>query len=633
MATSPDVERYRADPIAFIKDFLRDPETGKPFVLYPAEELFLSTALTLTPEGTLPYAELLFAAIKKSGKTMVAAWAVLYVVLVIGGPYAEGYILSNDLEQAVGRVFEAIVKLIRANPALRKQAKITERKITFPATGATITALASDYAGSAGAAPSITVFDELWAYSSERAHRLWDEMIPTPTRKVSVRLTVSYAGFENEGDVLQGLYNRGLAGQEIGPSLYRTDDGLLMAWHHTPIAPWQTDAWLKQMRAQLRPNAYLRMIENRFVSGEESFIPIEWWDGVATAQPVLASRNLRIVLGVDAGLKHDSTAIVAVAWDQALKRPRIVSHRIFTPRPGETLDIEATVERVILEFFRRFSVVEVRYDPWQLQRSAQGLRTQGVTMTEFPQTSGNLTAMTSNLFEALKGAQIIAYPDDEIRLALQRAVIIEGSRGARIGKEKSSHRVDVVVALAMASLGAVEVLAGGWEPWTPVVQAVHRGVDGVKKFLGDASGLLAPDSSASKAVPAPAAPVNPQGIVSHAGVPGAVDHPVGASCGICIADAQHDPSAISLSNVPVVAVAGDVIDIAKRRRHVGVDPHEYLYDSDSPEQCPSCGFPRPGGHTSDCPELTSIGGVFDHSWEDLRPDLRHENWVKRQGGR
>jgi hypothetical protein len=28
-------------------------------------------------------------------------------------------------------------------------------------------------------------------------------------------------------------------------------------------APWQTDEWRVQMREQLRPNAYLRLIENR----------------------------------------------------------------------------------------------------------------------------------------------------------------------------------------------------------------------------------------------------------------------------------------------------------------------------------------------------------------------------------
>ena len=33
--------RWRADPASFIEQVLRDPETGKPFVLLPAERTFL----------------------------------------------------------------------------------------------------------------------------------------------------------------------------------------------------------------------------------------------------------------------------------------------------------------------------------------------------------------------------------------------------------------------------------------------------------------------------------------------------------------------------------------------------------------------------------------------------------------
>jgi phage terminase large subunit-like protein len=214
---------WRSDPIAFIRDFCRNPETGRPFQLYPAQERFLREGLTLTSEGRLPYSELLFSAPKKSGKTALAAMIVLYVILVLGGSYAEGYCLSNDYEQSVGRVFQQIVRML--DPRRTKQsrlAKITANQIVFPSTGATITALASDYASAAGANPTITVFDELWAYTSERSRRLWDEMVPVPTRKISVRLTVTYAGFSNESELLEDLYKRGLAGEEIAPDLYRS---------------------------------------------------------------------------------------------------------------------------------------------------------------------------------------------------------------------------------------------------------------------------------------------------------------------------------------------------------------------------------------------------------------------------
>jgi hypothetical protein len=104
---------------------------------------------------------------------------------------------------------------------------VTANKVEFSSTGATITAIASDYVGATGANPTITVVDELWAYTSERARRLWDEMVPVPTRKTSVRLRVTYAGFEGESELLESLYNRGLTGEEISSALYR-QPGLLV---------------------------------------------------------------------------------------------------------------------------------------------------------------------------------------------------------------------------------------------------------------------------------------------------------------------------------------------------------------------------------------------------------------------
>ena len=107
--------------------------------------------------------------------------------------------------------FRRLGALSSVSPLLRREAKITADKITFPAIGgATISAIASDYQSAAGANPTISCFDEFWAYTSERARRLCDEMVPPPTRKIACRLTVTYAGFEGESVLLEELYRRGM---------------------------------------------------------------------------------------------------------------------------------------------------------------------------------------------------------------------------------------------------------------------------------------------------------------------------------------------------------------------------------------------------------------------------------------
>jgi len=75
-----------------------------------------------------------------------------------------------------------------------------------------------------------------------------------------------------------------------------------MFWSHDPVAPRQTPEWVEQMRQQLRPNAFLRMIENRFVPFESSFVDPAWWatcEGVG-ARSLVARADLPIFVGVDA---------------------------------------------------------------------------------------------------------------------------------------------------------------------------------------------------------------------------------------------------------------------------------------------------------------------------------------------
>jgi len=374
---------------------------------------------------------------------------------VFGGKYAEGYTLANDLEQSVGRVFGATRRIVEASPYLMREAEIKANRISFPATGASINAIASDYASAAGANPNIACFDELWAYTTERSYRLWDEMVPPPTRQISCRLTTTYAGFEGESELLEELYKRGVQKRQVGPDLY-AGDGLLMFWTHEPQAPWQTPEWVEQMRRSLRPNQFLRMIENRFVTSEENFVDMAWWDACTTGRPVVADRSMPVWAGVDASVKRDSTAIAICNWDKATRKVRLVHHRIFTPTPADPIDFESMVEDTILDIKARYRLGGVYYDPYQMAATAQRLQRQGVRMVEFAQSQGNLTAASQNLYELIKGGGLVVYPDSDIRLAISRAVAKETTRGWRLAKDKSSHRIDIVVALAMAAHAAVE---------------------------------------------------------------------------------------------------------------------------------------------------------------------------------
>ena len=77
-------------------------------------------------------------------------------------------------------------------------------------------------------------------------------------------------------------------------------------------------------------------------------------------------------------------------------------------------------------------------------------------MQEFPQSPGNMTEASQHFYELVRGRNLITYPDADIRLAISRAVAVETARGMRIAKDKQTHKIDVVIALAMAALAAVK---------------------------------------------------------------------------------------------------------------------------------------------------------------------------------
>jgi hypothetical protein len=467
----------RPDAVTWINAVCIDPETKQPFELLLAELQFLDHAFALDGDGRAVTPELVYAAGKKSGKSTFGAILVLVATLLYGGRNAEAYVLANDLEQSSTRVFSTIKKIVRASPALRDKARITNTQITFPSTGATITAIASDYAGAAGGNPVISAFDELWGYVSESSRRLWDEMIYPPTKLASWRLTTTYAGFSGESVLLEELYKSGIAQPQIGPDLY-SGEGQLTFWTHSPVAPWQTPSWYAQMRRSLRPNQFARMIENRWVTSQSSFIDMVAWGACVDPglKPLSADKNLPIYVAVDASLKRDSTAIVAVSTDG--ERVRLVTHRVFQPSPDAPLDFEATIEATIVDLCSSYSVQEILYDPWQMASVAQRLVRRGVPMREFPQTSGNLTDASSNLFELITNGNLSAYPDDAMRLSVSQAIAVETPRGWRIAKEKAKHKIDVVVALGMAALAAVKQKpVAGWG----VLEFYRRQAEAVNK--------------------------------------------------------------------------------------------------------------------------------------------------------
>ena len=346
-----------------------------------------------------------------------------------------------------------IRRIIESSPLLKREAKITQDRITFPAFDVTITAIPSNFATAAGGNQNISVFDELWAFTRSARVVSGTNSVPPPTRQIACRLTTTYAGFEGESLLLEELYKRGLQQPQIGDDLH-AGDGILMFWSHSPVAPWQDERWLAEMRRTLRPNAYQRLVLNEFASAESQFVDMSAWDRCVQPSLTPTLERIPIYVGVDASTKRDSTALVAVTFDKKTQMVRLVQHRVFTPAPGDPINFEQTVEATIIDWRKRFVLRAIWYDPYQMQASAQRLAKAGMPIEEYPQTVPNLTAATRTCSISSK-AEALRCTLTQHAPRASRSAIVESSRGWRLDKLKQQHKIDVVVALSMACLAAV----------------------------------------------------------------------------------------------------------------------------------------------------------------------------------
>ena len=145
------------------------------------------------------------------------------------------------------------------------------------------------------------------------------------------------------------------------------------------------------------------------------------------------------------------------------KKIFLATHKVWRPTRQDPVNLR-DIEDYILELRKRHRVVKVYADPYQAMQMIQSLQKKmGVTVVnEFPQTVSNTTIMGEELYSLIKGKNIIAYPDSDIRTHVLNAVGIETPRGFRIAKEKTSKKIDLASAMASACN----------QPWTVPVREI-----------------------------------------------------------------------------------------------------------------------------------------------------------------
>ncbi len=466
-----------------------DFRTAELLKLVDYQKEILTVIWTPDADGNYPYSEVTWSQPKKNGKTQIAG--------AVGAWFAENveppnmiYTMASNQEQSAGLIFNALIPTIEALGGQTPNTTMSVPLIVMP-NGTTIRAIPNNYAGQAGGSYGLTLWSELWTYKSERDRRLWEEMPPVPTRKTSVRWVETYAGFQNESDLLIDSFSRvfgttrsdgsrdpdfterkiqknaepvpgleHITSKSGRPSCWHIpEEGFFLFWDDQIRGPWITEKYIAQQKAGNRHSTYVRLWENKWQTSEGTFIEPNLWDDAVT----LDSEELGpMVLAGDASQRNDTTALVGVekrkvkVFGEEQERYRVRLVRVWDPE-GADIDLDDTIAAYVERIYKMGLLIGAfRYDPFQMHQVAVNLRKRGVPCMEFNQGQDRLKADTF-LWKLFNDRSIDVYNQTVLESHVKGANAKEHeNEQVRIikGLASEANKVDAAVALSMACWAA-----------------------------------------------------------------------------------------------------------------------------------------------------------------------------------
>lgn len=195
---------------------------------------------------------------------------------------------------------------------------------------------------------------------------------------------------------------------------------------------------------------HVRYLWNRWVqTATDSWLadrPGAWAD--CQDRDAVIPDGAEVVVGVDAALRNDTLAVVAV---HRLDDGRHVwRSKVFESALGR-IDYLAAIAHVV-ELSRTYRVREVVYDPRLAELIAQVLEEEwGIATTEVPQGTARRSRIDLNAYQQIVSGMIAHDGDPVLDAHVNAAVWRETEQGRVLSKSRSGAPIDALIAGAMAS--------------------------------------------------------------------------------------------------------------------------------------------------------------------------------------
>jgi len=447
--------------VRFIETYCRSPKGvgfGKPIKLAAFQKKFLramlakgvDAAILTTPRGNG----------KSTFGGAVAVWA-LFDDDDTGAPQVP--IVATTITQAVRSCYGVAVSMVKNEPELMGRCiiytGIGTNRVTTPFNNGEMFPISNDPDGLQGLDPSLALMDEVGFQPPES----WASVrLASGKRSRSLIIGVGTAGFDDENalaklraTLAEGGKIPGLVFQEYSvPKALPLDSRAAWRKGNPAMAAGFLRASALEADIKEQPEALFRIFRlNQFgIRGIESWLGKDGeklWAGLM--KPYAFVDKASTWIGVDVGLKRDSTAVVMV--QRGTDGQLHARCRLWVPTGDEPVDVSDVMHH-LREMHKRYKVEAISFDPRFFDYPAKMLSDERLPMVQVDQSPERMTPILGSLLELIKRNEIHYDKRDEFADGLSTHVLNAvprfNERGFTLQKAKSKGRIDACIALALA---------------------------------------------------------------------------------------------------------------------------------------------------------------------------------------
>ncbi len=444
------------------------------------------------PDGLRRYRKCFALIPRKNGKSLLAAGLGLYLLMFDGEPGAQVFSLAADKEQALAVFGEAKIMADKSEH-LASRLYTTKTSLLYGETQSTFRVLSNAPRGKHGFNPHGVIFDELHEF---RNRTLWDAMTSgSTTRRQPLTIIITTAG-DDSAELCKAQYRVACM---VRDGKVNDPEFLPVIYEAGPKDDWRDErTWYRanpQLGRSIKIDAlrsefkkaqtdtaeaakFRRFYLNIWESTVRRWLPMDRWRDQEAKPQGLGDKDRVWYAGLDLSSTTDLTALVLVSqaeqgspscpYDvhsfffcpegniEARARKDLVpypewvksGHLIATP--GDTVDY-AFVEAKVLELWGSMNLREIAADPWNATQTIQRLDAAGVVVAEHRQGYKSMSAPSKELERLVQGRMLRHGGHPVLDWCAQNAVVaIDPAGNIKPTKQKSTERIDGVVALVMA---------------------------------------------------------------------------------------------------------------------------------------------------------------------------------------